>query len=323
MKWFNFRNSILACLFVALASSSTFAGGETGNGGNTRQSTVSDIEDAIKDLRVSLYTVFSQFERRTELWNSDPLLTRVMTRLYQPPTTIFGDLNSKMVLQDECIDQNGEVNDGGAKLNDLKGDICFSTTRLTRLSKEALRDELIGLAMHEHVHHFGFGEEAANKLQDLYLSNKFLSQYRSEVHDLINIVFVSIGPSGAIADAAKHMEMADEDRLLPRPKPTLNLTICREIGKLDSLFNDADWLLLRASRHNHQFLIVADVGDDFKRALELISNMGGYCGSSGNERALPKSPIAIGDFRTLARLSSELLEIIRKLDDKLSVLPPY
>lgn len=61
--------------------------------------------------------------------------------------------NSSYVLRNSCRDIGGRQG-GGAILNQLRGDICLSPTRLAAIG--ATKAEIVGLALHEHAHHFGY-----------------------------------------------------------------------------------------------------------------------------------------------------------------------
>lgn len=57
-------------------------------------------------------------------------------------------------LQSECRDKYGNSVAATALNNDYRGPICFSAKRLAEMSVG--KAEIIGLALHEYAHHFGF-----------------------------------------------------------------------------------------------------------------------------------------------------------------------
>jgi hypothetical protein len=64
--------------------------------------------------------------------------------------------DSNYILRDSCSDVGGQAA-GGAMLNDLGGNICLSPKRLAEVGSS--KAEIVGLAIHEHAHHFGYSDK--------------------------------------------------------------------------------------------------------------------------------------------------------------------
>lgn len=67
-----------------------------------------------------------------------------------------------------CYSSDGNETDA-ATATTLAAPICFSARRLSQVPKQALKDQLQALFIHEISHHFGFNEKSAVKIQKYFL----------------------------------------------------------------------------------------------------------------------------------------------------------
>lgn len=65
--------------------------------------------------------------------------------------------HSRYVVRSECLDRNGVARAATSTLNDPGGEICFDAGRIAE--QRIVLSELVGLALHEHAHHFGDADE--------------------------------------------------------------------------------------------------------------------------------------------------------------------
>jgi len=80
------------------------------------------------------------------------------------------------VQEDPCMD-SGKPSDAST-LKAVGSPICFSVSRLTRISPSALKTQLIALFMHELAHQFGADEPTAQAFQKIILSRlKYANLY--------------------------------------------------------------------------------------------------------------------------------------------------
>lgn len=73
--------------------------------------------------------------------------------------------------KDECRDYKNELKGAVSLENDKKGAVCWSLNFLS--SKKPTQSQLVALAFHEHIHHFGIADEdhsLAAQFQELYLA---------------------------------------------------------------------------------------------------------------------------------------------------------
>ena len=70
--------------------------------------------------------------------------------------------NSKYVFKQECIPEGTDYL--ASTIKQKGADICFSTEKL--INENASISEMIGLALHEHAHHFGYSD---NELTDRFI----------------------------------------------------------------------------------------------------------------------------------------------------------
>jgi hypothetical protein len=59
--------------------------------------------------------------------------------------------------------------DGSSLVDKKFSPICFRMKSLTQMPIQAIPYQLVSLAVHEHVHHYGFGEEEAVEIQKIVL----------------------------------------------------------------------------------------------------------------------------------------------------------
>ncbi len=134
---------------IASAQPVLAAGHVGGNGGDPTEVRIRRIRKYINlELRHDLLAYFRDL-------NVDSIAN-------QPVREALGQMKNQAVHEDiglsdydlkaTCRDIGGRPG-GGAVLDDLGGPICFSPARLAEIGSPKL--EILGLAVHEHAHHFG------------------------------------------------------------------------------------------------------------------------------------------------------------------------
>ena len=86
----------------------------------------------------------------------------------------------------EFINSKWVDSDAGTNLS-LKAPICFSVERIARVPFEVLNDQVVAILAHELTHHFGFGEDEANAVQDFFVRRGRFASYVSENRTLLSI----------------------------------------------------------------------------------------------------------------------------------------
>lgn len=174
------RKFVLALLSIALLAScqktsersreESDATGK-GNGGNTLSLSKTDIEEIFATLKPKLKSVFEALSYlvaaeklapgSTDL-NDQPELAQALAKMVDDKGSknVFVDLKTEgnLALQDEpCIDHRGVANAAAAVINEVGGKICFSAQKIQSTSIRSLENAgeiaIIGLAVHEFVHH--------------------------------------------------------------------------------------------------------------------------------------------------------------------------
>jgi formylglycine-generating enzyme required for sulfatase activity len=132
---------------------------------------------------------------------------------------------SSYVLQTSCKAIGGQ-DAGGAINGDLGGDICLSPKALAEL--DSTKAEIVGLAIHEHAHHFGYEDKdyAIYKAvyQTVWLSNPAWSDADPTTSPgpipqplpeppVLGMNFVKLGPASFWMGSPQHEAIRDRDEI--------------------------------------------------------------------------------------------------------------
>jgi hypothetical protein len=162
-------------ILATLAPLAALAGGVTGGGGNTHPAqpvTAAEVKESIRGARLYVAAYLNHLElekNEAALWQAQPL---VPGKLFGPSPTLDRVLNLpiRIVEDGPCLDPAGTAMDGSATLS--PPEVCLSVPRIQeKLSREALRSQVIALALHEYSHLSGTTEPEAEFLQSMALDN--------------------------------------------------------------------------------------------------------------------------------------------------------
>ncbi|MGZ3699052.1 MAG: hypothetical protein ACXWP5_13065 [Bdellovibrionota bacterium] len=216
-------------LSITLLGASAFAkGGIDGSGGDPRGSTKIEVLFALSSLKADLGKMFDRLQW-ADTGSLPETIDPLLAILVSPPPKkdkVFGDItasNYSLKPDGPCQDLGGSSSAAAAVVGQLGGDICFSLPELMKIPPESLRVQLVALAAHEHLHHFGGTEEQAVLLQDFLLRSGR------------NLAFGD--PLVARVAAANQQLSANSSNVIREisdPQVSV-LLVCRDIGQIDGL----------------------------------------------------------------------------------------
>jgi hypothetical protein len=166
VKWY--QQILLALVIIVLSVSSSIAGGnEAGHGGDGDEINKEVIRIILNDLKTNVRTVLSELKEdgiskewypKTHLFFSDK--GAVAKDVLDSKYIIASKENGDGIHQ--CIDKDGQRKNATTPKGVKGADICFDLDKIwTDQLSEA---QIVALAYHEHAHHFGFGQSAANQI---------------------------------------------------------------------------------------------------------------------------------------------------------------
>lgn len=140
---------------LALSSVTPALAGEGhggGNGGDPVRLRMKLIKEYINtELRSDVLSYMKNLQLDTI---TSPTAQKALERMLEKD--VLSDIRtSSYVMQTSCKAIGGEEA-GGAYPNDLGGEICLSAKRLAEIGSS--KAEIVGLAIHEHAHHFGYND---------------------------------------------------------------------------------------------------------------------------------------------------------------------
>ncbi len=151
------------------ASGEVSLGGSDRGGGDARKIRSLILTSKSKQLRSQVVKIFSEKSVTVfGLKNSIAWLTLGQMKLAdQKSKNILNDMIKKgfqsdlnkveFILSDRCLDLNGVEKSATAKMNKPGSKICVSPDRIVAEFGPHIQDsDLVGLAMHELAHHYGF-----------------------------------------------------------------------------------------------------------------------------------------------------------------------
>ena len=162
-------------LIMILAASVHAQADRAGNGGDPILMRQERIQTMVNTLKGKLIKYLGNFES-SDISNEEV-------------RQIFNDILERGLIEDiklshyeysnDCRDNDNNIRGATAHLHDIHGPICFNISYLAE--NNITENELIGLAMHEHAHHFGYED------LDHSFGNYFMNDYeRYLVANLLN-----------------------------------------------------------------------------------------------------------------------------------------
>jgi hypothetical protein len=141
-------------LALSLIAAASAHANEKGNGGDPVLLRAGLIREYIDtSLRQDLQDYF----KTLNLLTVDDLSARIALQSMLDRDAASDLQKSRYVIKESCAYIGGQAA-AGAKANELGGDICFSPKRLAELG--STKAEVVGLAAHEHAHHFGYSDSS-------------------------------------------------------------------------------------------------------------------------------------------------------------------
>lgn len=224
---------------VALAMSSVTPalGGEGhggGNGGDPVLLRTKLIKEYINtELRGDAIAYMSKLQLDTI---TSPTAQKALKSMLEKD--VISDIRtSNYVLQISCKSIGGQEA-GGAINGDLGGDICLSPGRLAEL--DSTKAEIVGLAIHEHAHHFGYDDKDYAIYQAVYKSVSLTNPAWSNADastppapiaqpvpqaPLAGMNFVKLGPASFWMGSPKHEANRSDDEIQHQVHLTRNFEI--------------------------------------------------------------------------------------------------
>ncbi len=151
-----FKKTLL--LAIVFCTSQALATKER-DGGNIKGASIAQIKSFIKkDLKSAVQSFFLELDLNKLEDNEVKSILQKMVEF-----NVSNDIKQSKykfaneMSQVKCLDSDNIERGATSEKNELSGDICFDPELLFK--QGATRSSLIGLAVHEHAHHYGFKDE--------------------------------------------------------------------------------------------------------------------------------------------------------------------
>jgi len=246
------KNRFIATMMMiaGLAPPLAFAQADHGGrGGDVQRSTIQDVIKVIKRVKAEptnpvwsqdrmgywiesdsvyrdFFEIFTHFHEDTPLQRS--LFEKPLDQIKFFDTPVYQDLKRtkiQILTSGKCPNSDpNEKNISASTERHLGASICVDAKALSTLPKADLLMQIRALLAHEIVHHFGFGEEEANQVQQLVLE---INQKTVETSSM------------RLRESTQMIQMTLE-RITKRLKSanTTDSALCMDIGIIVGMYQD-------------------------------------------------------------------------------------
>jgi hypothetical protein len=271
------KTSFTLILSLLLASTAAFAqGGGSGGtrGGNGVGSTSQEVIDAIQELPDAVVNL------RGRIWDAwahkrieNPRIATALDRMYLYSRiysdTALGATKYFPSLNASC--RWGSFPDQDAiTIKQPQAEICFNVPRLTRFPAGALREQLLSLVFHEHLHHFQTGtspgedETEGKELQDFLLRTPELLIGSSDAKRLTQLIYAIVHYTSSALDHAARSQKA---------------TVCFSLGEMSGQRYRLEEKLVELRQRPTPSLPEATLSAADRLSCS-IADLSGFCGAS-------------------------------------------
>lgn len=158
-------------ILVQMISLSAFAGGDSGGGGEAKKirslilaKKRAALEAAVENAFMSKDTYnnvthFLEVFASGRLQIADAKNNSILQTMVQKGFSV-DRMKTKFVVKAQCVDSAGVSKSAVAAMNKPGSDICINVKRIVdEFGPYIMDSDIIGLAMHEYAHHYGFLDE--------------------------------------------------------------------------------------------------------------------------------------------------------------------
>ncbi|MGZ3744097.1 MAG: hypothetical protein ACXWRA_09635 [Pseudobdellovibrionaceae bacterium] len=268
-----------------------------------------NLKETVKDVFKTI-----EFQVTNKFIGAD--VESIFSRMLGPdfsgdPLEIYKDIEGspyELKSDGSCLENDG-FKDASTKIDKKASSICFSLEGLKRLPIQAVPFQLVALAVHEHAHHYGFGEADAVKAQKQVL--KTMNQ------GILNGIYMeTVGAAGSIReDAARILENMSSkfsDKLLCTHLSTIDSTASKLVDLSAKIEHEFELRML-VTALDYQFGLTKQSLTGVDELRKLTRGMLAFCGEDSLLDPIWAERVDEGDRKKL----QAALERVRSLAHQL------